>query len=301
MKITLKSRKAIAGYMFTLPFTLGFLLLFLFPLSQSILYSFSKIKITPTGFTIIPNGVQNYYNLFFVDTNFRIVLTNSIKKMLINVPVILIFSFYASTLLNNKFKGRTAARAIFFLPVVLASGVIISIENRDMMMKALNRAIQGQANNSSDAFSISIQLRSMLSNSGIGGGYVNYIFQALDTIYPIVISSGMQIIILLSGLQSIPNSLYEASNIEGATSWENFWKITLPMVSPLILVCAVYSIIDSFTRGDNEVMRVINEAAFKAADFGTSAAMSVVYSLVVIVFVLLTAGIISRKVFYYDR
>lgn len=144
----------------------------------------------------------------------------------------------------------------------------------------------------------SFELKKMMMESGLAPVFVNYISDAVDRIYEIISSSGVQILIFLAGLQSISPSLYESARIEGATGYEIFWKVTFPMMTPLILTNLIYSIIDSFNN--NSVNALISETAFKTFEFGQSAAMSWVYFIVVAIVLSLSAGIISRKVFYYD-
>lgn len=298
IRLTLTAKKAISGYMFILPFIIGFLFLFLYPLTQTILYSFSDIKMSASGYWLEPRGLANYRWLLFENADFRRVLVETVRKMVIEVPVIVIFSFFAANLLNQKFKGRTFARSIFFLPVVLASGIIMGLEANDLMLQTMRGASEIDT---TSVVNLSSELRKFLLQSQISTGFVIYIFDAIDKIYDIVIASGMQMLIFLAGLQTIPPSLFEASNIEGATGWENFWKITFPMVSPLILVSVMYSIIDSFTKTTNAMMKAIETTAFINGKYGYSSAMACIYFLVIITILAIVTLIISKNVFYYDK
>ena len=136
--------------------------------------------------------------------------------------------------------------------------------------------------------------------SGLPPQLVLYVIAAIDQIYDIIISSGVQILIFLAGLQTISPSLYEASNIEGATGWENFWKITFPMVSPLILVNILYSVIDNFTHPANQVMQMIRDIAFFRNEYGLSATLAWIYFLVIFVILTIVMWVISRNVFYQE-
>jgi len=127
-----------------------------------------------------------------------------------------------------------------------------------------------------------------------------YIFRIINQIYDIAMASGIQIIIFLSALQTIPLSMFEAAKIEGATSWECFWKITFPMVSPLILVNVVYSVVDYFIRTDNRVMEKIRVTLMQRMEYGFSTAMAWVYFLAVIVIIGIAMSLISKKVYYYE-
>jgi ABC-type sugar transport system permease subunit len=303
IRITMRKKQAIAGYFFVLPFLLGFVFFFLFPFLESIMYSFSRVQITAKGYELISVKLDNYYQLLYIDPNFRRDLYKSVIKIITNVPLIIIFSFFAATLLNQKFRGRALARSIFFLPVILTSGVIIAMENSDIMINTLQSASNAQGSAGGGGMNTTtelLNLRSMLYATSISPVIINYIVGAVDGIYGVIVSSGVQILIFLAGLQSIPRSLYEASDIEGATGWENFWKITFPMISSLILVNMVYTIIDSFTKPTNTMMKSIHDVAFSSSNFGLSAAMSWLYFIIVLVILGISVSAISKKLFYYD-
>ena len=203
---------------------------------------------------------------------------------------------FAANLLNQKFKGRSLARAIFFLPVILTSGVMLVIDSGDLLQSSLGMT---QTDGQEGAFR-AVELARLLLQTRLSTRFIDYIVSAVDRIYDIVSASGVQILIFLAGLQSISPSLFEASNIEGATGWENFWKITFPMVSPLILVNTVYSVIDSLTNSNNTVMELIRDTAFASQDYGMSSAMAWIYFMAILVIVGLVMWIISKLVFYYD-
>jgi len=298
-------KKALVGYLFISPFLVGLIVMFLGLLLQTFEFSRSFISIGPDGFMLAPVNWANYNRLFFVDAYIRVELLTSIAGMIPEVLMIIIFSFFAANLINQNFRGRAFARAILFLPIILTSGVILALENNDAMLNFLaDTGAQGQSLDG-DSLRLLSSVTNLLGdvNFEFGDFTINpatYIVIAIEGIYDIIIASGVQILVFLAGLQSIPPSLYEASTVEGATRWENFWKITFPMVSPLILVNIVYSVIDSFTKPTNTVMQTINRLAFSGLDFGGSAALSLSYFLMVILMLGIVAGLISRKVFYYD-
>jgi ABC-type sugar transport system permease subunit len=268
-------------------------MLFLLPLIQSFRFSVSTIQMVEGGFAVLPKGISNYTSLFTSNPDYPRLLAEGVVNMVVNVPIIIIFSLFAAVLLNQKFKGRALARAIFFLPVILASS---ALANLDISSFVGGSALSGSGEGSN--MLQSFELKKMLLDSGIAPIIVNYITGAVDRIYEIISSSGVQILIFLAGLQSISPSLYEASKIEGATGYETFWKVTFPMMSPLILTNLVYSIIDSFSR--NKINTLISQTAFKTFDFGLSAAMSWVYFIVVAIILVISTALVSRKVFYYD-
>jgi ABC-type sugar transport system permease subunit len=272
---------------------LGLVMLFILPLIQSFRFSLSSIHLVEGGFAVDYKGFANYSNLFTTNPDFPRRLTESVTNMIVNVPIIIIFSLFAAVLLNQKFRGRAIARAIFFLPVILASAAIANLDISSFVGGSAPSGGEG-----GNSLMQSFELKKMLMESGLAPVFVNYITGAVDRIYEIISSSGVQILIFLAGLQSISPSLYESSRIEGATGYEIFWKVTFPMMTPLILTNTVYSIIDSFNH--NTINSLISETAFKSFEFGQSAAMSWVYFIVVALILSVSMGIISRKVFYYD-
>lgn len=294
-KLSLATKRAIAGIIFVSPFLVGFSLFFLFPFIQAIQFSLSELQITPYGFNLIPVGLENYRRALFVNTAYVPHLTEVFTKMLTEVPVIIGFSFFAAVLVNQKFKGRLIARLVFFLPVILGSGIVLRIEQWDAMHSLL-----GGSSESSALGMFGTQIQAILPQLNIPEVIVTYIVTAVERIPSIIKSSGIQIVIFLAGLQSISPSLYEASQIEGASGWENFWTITLPMVSPLILTNVVYSIIDSFTSVENSLVMMIQEGAFTNLGFGQSSAMSIMYFGVIAVTLLIIVAILSRVVFYQE-
>ena len=217
--------------------------------------------------------------------------------MLLQVPLIVGFSFFTASLMNQKFRGRTLFRIILFIPVIT------------MMSMGLDNVLESQMSGFSsykDAFAgaavaFTSQIANYLKNMGINEGASNQIIAIADQIYDVIKLSGIQFLILLTGMQSIPASLYEAAKVEGGKQWEIFWKITFPMVSPLMVTCIVYTIVDSFTGSGNQVMDLIEVTAFTNLNFSLSAAMSWIYFLIVGVILVLVTGLVSRFVFYYDH
>ena len=297
---TMKSRNARIGILFILPFILGFLVFMVRPLIQSLWLSFCNVTVVQgKGLQTTWAAFDNYYYALRVDNNFATNLTDEITRMLVNSFATLVLSFVIAFILNQQFKGRTVARVIFFLPVILSSGVLSGIDsntesyNLMMGMSADVAAASG--------VNLSASLQDLLSTSGVGSGVFEVVFDMIDAIYDIIMASGIQIIVFLSGLQNIPRSLYEAADVEGCTGWESFCKITFPMVSPLLLVNGIYTIIDFFMKNDNAVMESINEYMYtKKIDYGVSSAMSWLYFAVSIAFIGIFSFIVSRGVNYYE-
>ncbi|HEY8350101.1 MAG TPA: sugar ABC transporter permease [Clostridia bacterium] len=294
--LDLTRKRAAMGYLFVLPFIIGLITFFLVPLVQSFIFSLNKLEVAEGGYNLIPMGFENYNRALRVHASYVRDLWESVRYMIANVPLIIIFSFFAANLLNQKFKGRSLARAIFFLPVIVTSGVMLVVDSGDLLQSSLGMT---QTDGTEGAFR-AVELARLLLQTRLSERFIDYIIGAVDAIYDIVSASGVQILVFLAGLQSISPSLFEASNIEGATGWENFWKITFPMVSPLILVNTVYTIIDLLTNSSNTVMELIRDTAFASQDYGMSSAMAWIYFAAILLIVGLVMWIVSKLVFYYD-
>ena len=247
----LQKRKAIAGYMFILPFIIGFLAFMVKPFFQSLYMSLCTVEVSGKGFTNHFEGLKNYIGAFTVDVDFTRLLTEELSRMAVNVLAIMVFSFFVALLLNQKFMGRAFVRGVFFLPVILSSGVIIGVEYENELMAAMRDVVEMNGGNGT---SITDTIKEVLNVSGVGNSVFSVVFDIIDGIYDVVLASGIQIIIFLSGLQTISQSMYEAASIEGCTAWESLWKITFPMISPMLLVNWVYTIVDFCMRTDNKVI-----------------------------------------------
>ncbi|MGO4695795.1 carbohydrate ABC transporter permease [Paenibacillus sp. 2TAB26] len=293
---TLQQKKSRLGILFVTPWFLGFVFLFSIPLYKSFLYSLNTLTLGKGGFDTKYEGFSFYKQLFMSHPTFNRTLIEAISDILINVPSITIFSLFVATLINQKFRGRIFARAVFFLPVLLAAPVL-SLENSSEMASIASTITGSSSEDGGFAFT-SFELQRMLVEAGVGNGIISYITGSVDRIYEIISSSGVQILIFLAALQSISPSLYEAAKIEGTTGYEAFWKITFPMLSPILLTNIVYTVIDSYST--NALSQMITDTAFQTLNFSLSAAMAWVYFLIVSVILLVTMTLVSRKVFYYD-
>ncbi len=292
----LQKRKAISGYLFIMPFIIGFLAFMVKPFFQSLYMSFCEVQVSGQGISMIFKGIDNYVRAFTVDIEFNRLLLEELSYMGINTIAIMVFSFFVALILNQKFKGRALVRAIFFLPVILSSGVILGIEYDNALLASLEDTI---AENTSGA-SITAVIESILVTSGIGSSAFEIVFEIVDGIYDVAIASGIQIIIFLSGLQTIPDNMYEAAQIEGCTSWESLWKITFPMISSLFLVNLIYTVVDFCMRSDNEVMEKISTTMIANLDYAFSSAMAWIYFVIVIAVLAIISLILSKVVYYYD-
>lgn len=300
LALSLTGKEAIAGILFILPFLIGFFGIFLPLIVESIRYSLSNMEVSPSGYVLNPaanNGLEHYLRALTIDPDFNLKLLTSIGQMAIQVPLVIIFSFFAATLINQKFHGRAIARSIFFFPVILTSGVILGLESSDLLQVTLSTTGE-----SADDMASFLNVAMFLAEyTNLPKSVVGFLSNAVTGVYDIVVASGVQILIFLAGLQSISPSLYEASSMEGATAWENFWKITFPMISSMILVNSVYTIIDLFTNDTNEMMTTIRDTIFVDIKYGYGSAMAWIYFVCIAVILIVVGGLISRKVFYYDE
>lgn len=292
----LQRRKAISGYLFIAPFIIGFLAFMVKPLFQSLYMSFCTVEVSPNGIHNVFKGLANYIQAFTIDTEFNRLLVEEISRMCINSLAIMVFSFFVALILNQKFKGRALVRAIFFLPVILSSGVILGVESNN----ALLASVQNMVEETTSTTSVTDAIKSILLTSGIGASAFEKVFDIVGGIYDVAIASGIQIIIFLSGLQTISTNMYEAAAIEGCTAWESLWKITFPMISSLFLVNWIYTIVDFCMRSDNQVMEKISDQMIQYINYGFASAMSWIYFLIVIVIIGVSSFIISKGVYYYD-
>ena len=292
----LQRRKASSGYLFIAPFIIGFLAFMVKPLFQSLYMSFCTVEVSPNGIHNVFKGLANYIQAFTIDTEFNRLLVEEISRMCINSLAIMVFSFFVALILNQKFKGRALVRAIFFLPVILSSGVILGVESNN----ALLASVQNMVEETPSTTSVTDAIKSILLTSGIGASAFEKVFDIVDGIYDVAIASGIQIIIFLSGLQTISTNMYEAAAIEGCTAWESLWKITFPMISSLFLVNWIYTIVDFCMRSDNQVMEKISDQMIQYINYGFASAMSWIYFLIVIVIIGVSSFIISKGVYYYD-
>ena len=283
----LQQKKDRLGYLFVLPFIVGLLVIFLPALYDSIVYSFSEVSIRLGSVEQHGVGFANYIKAFTEDTNFRVLMLSAVQRTAQDMIVIVIFSFFIAAVLNQKFFGRGAVRTIFFLPVLLATGIIAKADTNSLVMNTFGSGSNNSAAISgaftSGGFDVLFSLQDLLESVNFNRTVTQVILTAVDNTYNVVNSSGVQIIIFLAALQSISPSIFESARVEGATKWEEFWKITFPMITPQ------YGILD-----------YIQTQAFSNSQIGFASALSWIYFLFVLAFLGLISLIISRRIHYLD-
>ncbi len=291
IKIPYERRKALAGLLFVAPWLLGFMMFFFVPFIQSQSYSFHRLDMTASGFEMSFIGLENYrYNLLR-DANFPRYLMEVLGSVLYQVPLVTFFSIFIAMLLNRKIRGRAAFRAIFFLPVIVASGVVLVFLKEDIFGQSMNASANVYLFKST-GFS------AFLTQLGMPNGIVTALSGFIDRIFSLTWQSGVQILLFLAGLQTVPASYKEAAHLEGANEWDIFWKVTIPLISPIILLNIIYSIIDTFTAFDNKVMQYIYTTGFVEVNYGSSAAQSWIFFLLIAALLALVYRFLGRRVSY---
>ena len=304
-KIPYEKKKGLYGYGFIALWFIGTLWLFIIPVLTSLWYSLCDTKLlakadalemgmTSAGIYTEWNGFKNFINAFTVDTEFLPKLGSSLGEILPNTLVIMIFSLFIAVILNQKFRGRTLARAIFFLPVLIATGPVISVINGDMTSQGISDASQFSTLFKTDLVT---ELMEFIGIYNINQTFTDVIKNITSDVLNLVWNSGIQILIFLSALQTIPPSAKEAASIEGATAWEFFWKITFPYISPMILSNLVYTVIDAFVSTDNEVMKYVLKQSGNW-EYGYAAALAWISFAIVGACLGLICVIINRFVYY---
>ncbi len=293
-RLSFEGRKSLAGFLFVVPWVLGVATFFIRPLVESITYSLSDVSLAQNGLRIEWLGFENYVSLFRSDPDFVRMFTETMLSMLYRVPLIIVLGIFIAILLNQSFRGRLFYRVVFFLPVIVASGYMFNIITGD----AANAMLGAGATQQSSLFSTG-SMRELLLQFGVSETVQDTLLGYASSIFNLLWCSGVQILLFLAGLQGIPGYLREVADMEGITSWQYFWKITFPMLSPIIMLNTIYTIIDGFTDASNVLMEKIYDLSLNM-QFSVSAAMSWTYFLAVLAVVGLLYLFIGRKVFYMN-
>jgi ABC-type sugar transport system permease subunit len=293
-RIPYQNQKVIWGVLFTTPWLIGMILFFLPSFFKSIWWSFNNVMPSNDGLVISFVGLDNYIELFsryVVDGNtvFNVELYMFVQNLAIDLPIILIFSILIAVFLNKPFKGQTIIKAIFFIPVIY---------NFTLISDTLSKGFGQYIDSSTGADQMFVEQLSMFFlEIGLGKSFMEIVLQAVDRIFMIVNLSGIQILIFIAAIQAIPNQLYEAAKMEGASKYVMFWKITIAMITPLILTAAIYTVVDSFTRAP--IYRFL-DFAMTQNRYGLAAGISVSYFIINIGIIAFVFMLMKGRVFYYD-
>lgn len=285
----LKVKESLSARIFMLPFYIGFLLFSVKPLFETFIMIFNSVSIEYGGYKMKYVGAENLNEIFNKDPDFLLNLFTSVGNMLWQVPTILFISLFLAVLLNSKFKGRGFVRSVFFLPVIVVTGVVILIIQNDVVA---NAALQG-GSVSGGEIEYNVGIEQLLIDAGLSSKIVGFFSTLANNMFNLLWRSGVQIVLFLAALQSIPSSLYEASSVEGATVIDDFFKITLPMTIPIMIINTVYTIVDGFTEANNLAMNQVM-VAIDNLNYGVGAAMSWSYFALIGLFIGIVMLIFTR-------
>ena len=305
-RISYEKKKGLYGYGFIAIWIVGVIYMFIIPIFQSAWYSmcYTELVSTPeqaaqrgmtsAGIYTEWNNFGNYEEALFKNQDYLPKLTESLGGMVPQVIIVMIFSLFIALLLNQKFRGRTFARAVFFLPVLVATGPVLAVIRGDISNNGISSGEQFSALFQTDLVD---ELLEFLGIYNLSEQLTTTIQTITSDIFNLLWSAGIQILIFLAALQQIPTSAKEAASMEGATGWEFFWKITFPMISPMILANLIYTVIDTFIDSENAVMKIVL-AQSRNLKYGLSAAMAWIYFLIVAVALAIIVAVVSKFVFY---
>jgi ABC-type sugar transport system permease subunit len=299
--MTLTGKRAVVGLLFISPWIVGFLAFYVRSFIMTIQFALSEVNVNPGvgGYTTRFLGLENFVYEFTKHPDFSQTLVTSLQDILIDVPLIVFFSLFMALLLNKKFTGRTLVRAIFFIPVIMNADAIVSaIEMaRSAMMGGVSATSAAIAESTSGGVNIEYYL-SLFKELALPDSLLDYVVGAIGRLNDIISASGVQIVIFIAALQSIPSSLYEVAKIEGATGYETFWKVTFPMVLPHIITNIVYTVVDSFTN--SQIVDMAYETAYTDQIWGLSSAMSLTTTVLICLILGIVCGLIQKRTFYYN-
>ncbi len=297
-RLSLERKKSLFGYVFVSPVILGLALIYIPSLVQSIQYSFSA-NAGRYGEKNIYVGWDNYHDALFVETDFLQTVYSSTIALLPQIFIILIFAFFMANILNQNFRGRSIARVIFFIPVVLSTGIVTYFDNLSSLQDQYQSGEKLDVGGGVAGFN-TMEIEAMVLSALGSSGLATVVSGAIKGLYTVITSSGVQMLIFLSGLQSISINMYEAAKVEGATGWEVFWKISFPMISPLILVNLLYTVIDLFTSMDNATISFIAKYYENVATYSLASAFSWMYAVLLLLFVGVVYLLVNKLIVYQD-
>ena len=288
--VSMENRNVLEGFICITPFLIGTAIFFLYPILMTIKLSFGHLD-SAVGFEIswlpisdFKEFIGNFIYIFTKDTKFIPYLGEEIKTMLIHTPLIIVFSLILAMLINKNIKGKGFFRVVFFLPFLLGTGQVLQ--------QLMNLEVDTQVLSIANSNLLPTEILSYFSDE-----VMEIINEFFSIIVLVLWNSGVQILLFLSGLQSISSSLYEAARVDGATEWEQIWKITVPMLSPIMLLNVVYTIVASFGNVNSNLLAYIRQMAFTSKQYAWSAAMGWVYFMCV----LLIVGLVMLILGSYTR
>lgn len=281
------------GFVFILPWLIGALIFFVYPFLQSIWFAFCNLTFSESGLQSKFVGLSNFNTVFLESPAVFQKFVSSIGEMLVELLMIITLSFFLAIILNQNFVGKTFARAVFSIPLIVSTGVLLSIFKGNLFSESQNALQESTIFNAEG-------MQRLLESSGVGSGIIETVVSQVNNIVDMLWKSGVQIIVFLSGIQSIPLSFYEVCDIEGATAWQKFWRVTFPLMMPFCFLNIIYTIIDSFTYYSNPVMMQIM-TYFNNLQYSLSDALALAYFIVIAIIAGIIAKLLSKRIVYIEK
>lgn len=281
----LESQRARYGYLFVSHWMLGLLIFFVIPTVSSIVYAFSNISIVATGFKLKFVALANFKEILFEKPDYVDSIRDSLSSMFYSLPMVVALSLILAVLLNQRYPGRTFFRIVFFLPVIISSSVIVKL----LEDPSVNASVFSISSDGESFLNFEEILAEMTLPEQLNGILSFFLTNAVNLTW----NCGVQTILFLAGLQSIPGSLYEVSKIEGANKWEEFWKITVPMLRHVLSLVIIYTMILLFTAATNPIM--VSAIKFmRGMDYGVASAMLWFYFIIVLIVIGIALALYNR-------
>lgn len=280
------------GYYFVAHWVIGVILFVIIPLFTSFYYGFSSTVMTGDGLATTFVGLDNYRNLFLKDPYYINQIMESLSSLFTSLPIVVALSMTLALVLNQKFKGRTLARAVFFLPVIIGSSVVMSqLSGFSMQQDIMASSGIGGEQQVAEYMNV-IDFNALLQRLNLPSSINSLLAGYLQDTFNLIWSCGIQILLFVAGLQTIPEQLYEVGKVEGITAWEKFWYITVPMMGRVILLVIFYTMVELFMEKGTLVNRAVT--TLMEQNYTTSSAMLWPYFALVGI-------IIGLVVFLYNR
>ena len=279
--------KAHYGRICVFPWVIGLVLFFGLPIIQSVIYSFSKVSLTTNGLKTSFVGLKNFKYIFAQDADYLDYIAAAVVKFLYSFPVIIIISLILALMLNQKFRGRIFFRALYFLPVIIASGAVLEV-----ILSSVSEGVSNIKTDESVAMAM-FDVNEIVESLGLPQKLGDYFVTVINGIMNMIWSCGVQTVLFISGMQTIPPLLYEVSKVEGATKWEEFWFITFPMLSRVTVLVSVFSMVELMTSQSNTVMRQAY-TFMRSQNYGEGSAMLWSYFVVIGAIMAIVIGAYSR-------
>lgn len=283
----------IYAYVFLLPWIIGVLAFFLIPLFNTVRYVFNKVTIGENGLEYLYTGLENFNAIFVASPEAIKLIAESVGNMFMRVIMVMFFSLFMAIVLNQKFVGRAFSRMVLALPIIISSGVLLSVFKEDLFAQSvIDQAdftiFQGEV------------LRQTMLSVGLTEEIVTKITSYISQIIDMIWYSGVQLLLFLAALQSIPKQLYEVCDVEGSSPWQTFWLVTFPLITPFLMLNALYTVIDYFTDYSNPVMTQVSRY-FENLNYSYSATLALIYFLIVGIIIGVIGLLMSKRVFYIER